>query len=167
MGTTNQAKKAAVVLGAGVEPICLSVPSGVPDQPMTEAETIEGAINRAKRVLEAVPNADIGLGLEGGLTFDDIHTQQWYLFSVCAAWDGKQLSLGKGLYFPLPREVGEKLKQGGTELRHIMDELSGTTGSNHKEGAYGLFTEGRITRAAVFAEAVIAALTPLQSPFYR
>ncbi|MDQ1913431.1 inosine/xanthosine triphosphatase [Paenibacillus sp. GD4] len=167
LGTTNQAKRSAVVMATGAEPICKSVPSGVSDQPMTEQETIQGAVNRAKRVLEAVPGANIGLGLEGGLTYDDVHTNQWYLFSVCAAWDGKQLYLGKGLYFPIPHAIGEKLKRDNLELRHVIDELSGTTGSNHQEGAYGLFTGGRITRAAIFSEAVIAALTPFQSPFYR
>ncbi|MDR6549870.1 inosine/xanthosine triphosphatase [Paenibacillus qinlingensis] len=167
LGTHNQAKRAAVVLASGIEPICHAVPSGVADQPLSENETIIGAINRAKHVLAAEPQADIGLGLEGGLTYDETHTQQWYLFSVCAAWDGKQLFVGKGLYFPIPNPIGEKLQQGGIELRHIIDELSSTVGSNHKDGAYGLFTEGRITRSDVFRDAVIAALTPFQSSFYK
>ncbi|WP_244163218.1 inosine/xanthosine triphosphatase [Paenibacillus pectinilyticus] len=167
LGTYNQAKRAAVVLATAVEPICHSVASGVSDQPMTEDETIIGAINRAKHVLEAVPEADIGLGLEGGLTYDSKHTNQWYLFSVCAAWDGQQLSVGRGVYFPIPHAIGEKLKQGETELRHIIDELGSTIGSNHKEGAYGLFTDGRITRTDVFRDAVIAALTPFHSNFYK
>ena len=84
LGTNNQAKRAAVMLAAGVEPICHTVPSGVSDQPMTEDETIIGAINRAKSVLEN-----------------------------------------------------------------------------------GLFTDGRITRNDVFRDAVIAALTQFQSPFYK
>ncbi|MCK9906672.1 inosine/xanthosine triphosphatase, partial [Frankia sp. Cpl3] len=88
LGTTNRAKREAVVLAMGNEPSCLSVPSGVSDQPLSEAETIEGAINRARNVLELVPDAQIGLGLEGGLTFDERFTRQWYLISVCAAWDG-------------------------------------------------------------------------------
>ncbi|KRE93333.1 hypothetical protein ASG89_07495 [Paenibacillus sp. Soil766] len=167
LGTNNHAKRDAVVSATGVEPICHAVPSGVSDQPLTEDETILGAITRAKNVLIAVPDADFGLGLEGGLTYDSIHTQQWYLFSVCAAWDGKQLYVGKGLYFPIPHEIGERLLQGGTELRHIIDELGSTVGSNHKEGAYGLFTNGRITRSDVFRDAVIAALTPFHSALYK
>ncbi|MNG33617.1 Non-canonical purine NTP phosphatase [compost metagenome] len=75
--------------------------------------------------------------------------------------------MGKGLYFPIPNDIGERLKQGGTELRHIIDELSSTIGSNHKEGAYGLFSEGQITRSDVFRDAVIAALIPFQSSFYK
>jgi inosine/xanthosine triphosphatase len=167
LGTNNQAKRAAVVVATGIEPICHAVPSGVSDQPMTEDETILGAITRAKNVLAAEPEADFGLGLEGGLMYDSIHTKQWYLFSVCAASNGNQLYVGKGLYFPIPHEIGEKLVQGGTELRHIIDELSSSIGSNHKEGAYGLFTNGRITRSDVFRDAVIAALTPFQSTFYK
>ncbi|NGQ97294.1 DUF84 family protein [Brevibacillus sp. SYP-B805] len=166
LGTTNQAKRAAVLLATGQEPICLAVPSGVSAQPLSEAETIQGAINRAKRVLAAVPEARIGLGLEGGLMFDDMYTGQWYLISVCAAWDGERLFLGKGLAFPIPYAVGERIKTEGIELRTIIDELAGTTGTNHRGGAYALFTNDRIRRANVFSEAVIAALTPFHSNLY-
>lgn len=166
LGTTNQAKRAAVKMATGMEPICLSVPSGVSEQPLSEEETICGAIHRAKQVLLQVPEASIGLGLEGGLTYDERFTQQWYLLSVCAAWDGKKLFLGKGLVFPIPNEVGERVKNEQIELRTIIDELSGVEGSNHKGGAYGLFTNQRIVRANVFCDAVIAALTPFHSPYY-
>jgi len=166
LGTTNEAKRKAVVLATGKEPVCLSVPSGVSAQPMTEAETIEGAINRAKQARAGIPEAHIGLGLEGGLTFDDRYTHSWYLISICAAWDGKRLSLGKGLAFPLPVEAGERIQTEGIELRTIIDEWSGTSGSNHKGGAYGLLTANRIRRAEVFRDAVIAAVTPFVSRFY-
>jgi inosine/xanthosine triphosphatase len=167
LGTTNQAKRKAVVLATGTEPICLAVPSGVSDQPLSEEETILGAINRAKEALLRVPEADIGLGLEGGLTFDAQYTGQWYLISVCAAWDGRRLYLGKGLSFPIPNEVGERLQQERIELRTVIDEYSGTVGTNQKGGAYALFTADRIQRASVFRDAVIAAVTPFTSRFYR
>ncbi|MGC5327608.1 DUF84 family protein [Brevibacillus sp. SYSU BS000544] len=167
LGTTNQAKRSAVVLATGVEPICVKVPSEVSDQPLSENETTLGAINRAKNALLSCPAATIGLGLEGGLHFDDLFTKQWYLLSVCAAWDGKHLYVGKGLYFPIPNQVGELVKTQGIELKTVIDQLSGTTESNHKEGAYGLFTNGSITRANVFRDAVIAALTPFGSPLYQ
>jgi inosine/xanthosine triphosphatase len=167
LGTTNRAKREAVILATGKEPLCLSVPSGVSDQPLSEAETIEGAIHRAKRVLQAFPEADIGLGLEGGLTFDDRYTNQWYLISVCAAWDGNRLFLGKGLAFPVPNSIGERIRTEGIELRTVIDELSGSEGNHQKGGAYSLFTNGRIKRANVFSEAVIAALTPFSSSYYK
>ena len=43
----------------------LSVPSGVSAQPFSDEETMQGAINRAKRALEE--GAPIGIGLEGGV----------------------------------------------------------------------------------------------------
>lgn len=167
LGTTNHAKRTAVLLATGIEPICLSVPSGVSEQPLSEAETIAGAIHRAKEVLQRVPNANIGLGLEGGLTFDAEYTKQWYLISVCAAWDGEQVFLGKGLAFPIPFSVGERVKTAGIELRTVIDELSGTVGTNQKGGAYSLFTDGRIERSNIFSEAVTAAITPFISALYR
>ncbi len=166
LGTTNQAKQRAVLLATGQEPVCLAVPSGVAAQPMSEDETMRGAIQRARGVLAAVPGADIGLGLEGGVDFDARHTRQWYLFSVCAAWDGHHLYVGRGVYIPIPQSIGARLQAGGIELAQIMDEISNTTGSNHQQGAYGLLTGGRITRAEAFRDAVIASLTPFQNALY-
>jgi len=167
LGTTNEAKKTAVRLAIGAEPVCLSVPSGVSDQPMSEAETVKGAIQRAKTVFARLPQSDIGLGLEGGLMFDELYTRQWYLISVCAAWNGTALYVGRGLSFPIPHRAAERIQQENIELRTIIDEWSGTTGSNHQGGAYGLLTEDRIRRADVFRDAVLAAITPFFSQLYR
>lgn len=167
LGTQNKAKREAVRMATGLEPLFLSVPSGVSAQPLSEAETIKGAIHRAKEALARTPEADIGLGLEGGLTFDETFTGQWYLISVCAAWDGSRITLGKGLQFPLPHGIGERVAQEGIELSQVIDELGGTTGSNQQGGAYGLLTENKLQRAEVFRDAVIASLTPFVSSLYR
>ncbi|QRG66105.1 DUF84 family protein [Brevibacillus choshinensis] len=167
LGTTNAAKKAAVQMATLAEPICQSVPSGVSGQPMSEEETIAGAINRAKTVLAEVPHAQIGLGLEGGLMYDDRYTHQWYLISVCAAWNGAELHVGKGLSFPIPNKAAERIQKENIELSVIIDEWSGLTNSNHQGGAYALLTEDRIRRADVFRDAVLAALTPFFSKLYE
>jgi inosine/xanthosine triphosphatase len=167
LGSTNPAKRRAVLLATGHEPVCVAVPSGVNDQPMSADETIRGAIVRARAALAAVADAQIGLGLEGGVDFDAHHTRQWYLLSVCAAWDGRDLYVAHGVRMPLPQAVGVRLAAGGIELAAIMDALGGTTASNHKDGAYGLLSSGRINRAEVFRDAVIAALAPFGSALYR
>ncbi len=167
LGSTNPAKRRAVLLATGHEPVCVSVPSGVTGQPLSADETLHGAIQRARGALAAVPGADIGLGLEGGVDFDARHTRQWVLLSVCAAWDGRGLYVARGVSMPLPQAIGARLQAGGIELAAIMDELGGTTASNHKDGAYGLLSGGRITRAEGFRDAVIAALTPFQNAMYR
>ncbi len=167
LGSTNQAKRRAVRLATGCEPICVSVPSGVASQPLSAEETVRGAMARARGALAAVPGADIGLGLEGGVDYDDRLTHHWHLVSVCAAWDGRALYVAHGVHMPLPDGVGARLAAGGVELSEVMDALFGRVGSNHDEGAYGLLSAGRITRDGVFRDAVIAALTPFQNVLYR
>lgn len=167
LGTNNEAKVKAVRMATGSEPVCLSVSSGISGQPLSEEETIKGAINRAKAARLEAGEGFVGLGLEGGLTFDSVHTNQWYLISVCTAWNGEQLSIGKGLAFPIPSAAVDRIKREGIELSAVIDEWSGTAGSNHRGGAYGLLTEGRIQRAEVFRDAVLAALTPFLSSFYK
>ena len=166
LGTTNAAKRRAVELATGMVPLCVSVASGVADQPMSADETICGAIARARGALAAVPRAELGLGLEGGVDFDTAHTRHWHLLSVCAAWDGHALQVAHGVRMPLPDAVGARLAAGGIELAALMDELFGRQGSNHAEGAYGLLSDGSITRASVFRDAVIAALVPWRSVLY-
>lgn len=52
----------------------MSVPSGVADQPITDAETLQGALNRAHNVRELEPTADYWIGIEGGVD-DEQKTQ--------------------------------------------------------------------------------------------
>jgi inosine/xanthosine triphosphatase len=167
LGTTNEAKRSAVILATGVEPVCCKVPSGVADQPMSEEETIQGAINRAKAALQKHPACQIGLGLEGGLAYEETFTGQWYLISICAAWDGSRLFLGKGLGFPVPQQAVDRIINEGIALGDVIDEWSGTTGSNQQGGAYSLLTADRVRRADVFCQAVLAATTPFVSPLYK
>ncbi len=44
------------------------VPSDVADQPLSDEETLEGAINRVENAKTAYPNADLWMGIEGGVT---------------------------------------------------------------------------------------------------
>ena len=67
IGSTNSAKVNAVKNVAekfGFSVVAQSVPSNVSNQPRSDAETIQGATNRARNVLEAT-KSDIGIGLEG------------------------------------------------------------------------------------------------------
>ncbi|MED3669059.1 DUF84 family protein, partial [Geobacillus kaustophilus] len=78
VGTNNEAKIAAVRAVLSEKEyriVSLEVPSGVSAQPLSDEETRLGAIGRAKRALEAA-EADIGIGLEGGVTKID---GQWWL----------------------------------------------------------------------------------------
>ena len=67
VGSKNKTKVGAVEkVWKDAEITSLSVPSGVAAQPFSDEETMQGAINRAKRALEE-GEAQIGIGLEGGV----------------------------------------------------------------------------------------------------
>ena len=53
--------------GAGFDIRSLSVPSGVPEQPFSDQETLDGATNRANNARAAEPDADYWVGIEGGV----------------------------------------------------------------------------------------------------
>ena len=51
----------------------VDVESGVPDQPMSDQVTLQGARNRVKNAKKKSPNADFWVGMEGGLDFFNGH----------------------------------------------------------------------------------------------
>ncbi|WRP05769.1 DUF84 family protein [Rossellomorea aquimaris] len=155
IGTTNPAKvqaiqKAFQELYEEVLFECFKTDSHVGEQPISDQETIEGALNRAKGVLRAT-DSDIGIGLEGGVT------ESLYGMFVCN-WgalvdrSGNEI-IGGGARIPLPKEISSRLKA-GEELGPLMDEYTQTTGVRKKEGAMGVFTNGLITREAMFLHVV-------------
>ena len=72
VGSTNGVKVKAVAavihrLDASAEVLGVEVDSGVSDQPLGDAETIAGAVRRA-RAAQQMADADLGVGLEGGVS---------------------------------------------------------------------------------------------------
>ncbi len=165
VGSQNPVKVTAVKkifdwLGLNVEVVGFSAPSWVSDQPRWKDETIKGAFNRAKRVLEHNPDIDIALGLEGGV--EDIVTpvgQRMFLqgWTVAIDRDGK-VGIGAWNYVELPDEIAEGLR-GGEELGPLMDKLLGTKGIKHGSWTVGLLTKGYLDRTEAFALQVIMALS--------
>jgi len=140
--------------------IPVEVESGVPDQPMGDDETTKGAINRAKRAVEAT-GADIGIGLEGGV----VETDHGMMNTVWVAIvDGKgKISLGGGLHAHLPEQVAVKIRK-GMELGRAMDEMTGKQNTKQKEGAIGILTKGLIDRKDAYESLVRLASTKFVSP---
>ncbi len=143
------------VVGRGIE-------SGVPEQPWGEKETIEGARNRAKRVMQEVGGLDYGVGLEGGVT--EIEGKLFECAWVVVRNKQGEEGVGGGLYFELPELVAEKIRGGG-ELGLIMDELTGDKDIKKKGGAIGVFTEGVLTRKQAYIHLVWQALVRFGKSF--
>lgn len=148
----------ARVLGpeARLEMVAAEVPSGVAAQPMTDEETRRGARQRATAAREQVPEADVWLGLEGGIA-DDGETL-WAFAWIAARWRGGH-GEARTAAFALPREVAELVRQ-GIELGEADDRVFGRSNSKQQGGAVGILTGGRLDRAGLYEPAVVLAFIP-------
>lgn len=145
------------------EIIPVRVASGVPAMPMSDADCLAGARNRA-RAARAVARATLGLGLEGGVNQEPAGLM---LLGWVAAVDGQgREGVGGGARLPLPAAIAQRVL-GGAELGSVMDELLGQENVKQKGGAVGALTAGLVLRKDTFALAVAYALAPFVSPrFY-
>jgi inosine/xanthosine triphosphatase len=139
----------------------VAVESGVSDQPVNDAETYQGAYNRALNAGKAVPDADFWVGLEGGIEAkgEDMEAYAWILVRSRTGQMGK----GKTGVFFLPPKIAGLVSQ-GIELSHADDMVFGRTNSKHSNGAIGLLTNDVIDRTRYYAEAVVFALIPFKNP---
>ncbi|WP_375752679.1 inosine/xanthosine triphosphatase [Vibrio sp. HN007] len=130
----------------------VSVPSEVPDQPISNEETKQGALNRVKNAKAVILDADYYVGIEAGN--EDNITFAWM---VIESKDKRGESRSASLM--LPPVVIEKLHE-GKELGDAMDEVYSTENIKQKGGAIGLLTNHLLTRSSVYHQALILALIP-------
>ncbi len=138
----------------------VSVPSGVPDQPMGDEETRRGAKQRAEAARRARPKADFWIGLEGGI---EDHNHQLYAFAWSAVLSKTRLGESRSASFELPVAVAD-LVRAGKELGEADDIVFGDSNSKHKAGAVGLLTGNVIDRARLYEPSVVLALIPFHRP---
>jgi inosine/xanthosine triphosphatase len=139
----------------------LEVPSGISHQPVGEAETMRGALNRAQAALAAT-DADWGVGLEGGVTFTEDGACWMIQFCAIAHRDGRT-GTGQGAHFLLPPAIAEGVRAGG-EVGPLVDGLTGIHDSKKKGGAIGFLTNGLVLREDMYAHMVAAALVRFLHP---
>lgn len=139
----------------------VSVDSGVSDQPDSDQETFQGALNRANNAYQAAPGADYYVGLEGGIE-EKGEEMEAYAWMVVRSPDGK---IGKGRTgtFFLPRKMVNLIHE-GKELGEADDIVFNQTNSKQANGTVGNLTGDVITRSTYYAEAVILALIPFKNP---
>jgi inosine/xanthosine triphosphatase len=151
IGTKNKAKTAAItnVLNQyfeEVQYIPIDVSSDVSDQPLSDEETRQGAINRALNALSQT-GADLNFGLEGGVRMIDGSM-------YCCNWlkDGTVITAA-GALFLLPNEIANEI-HAGKELGPVMDEFTNSKGIRHNLGAVGVFTANLVNRTEMFEHIV-------------
>ncbi len=138
----------------------IEVPSGVSHQPMTDAETLTGATNRARNAQKAQPTADYWTGIEGGV--EDLKGEM-LAFAWVAVISATLTGHARSGSFMIPPLVA-KLVREGKELGTADDIVFGRENSKQKNGAIGLLTDDAIDRKALYEHAVVLALVPFKNP---
>jgi inosine/xanthosine triphosphatase len=169
VGSTNPVKVSAVraVVGRvapGAMVSGVAVPSGVPDQPWGDAQTIEGALTRARLALGHAlahggvsADAALGVGVEGGVVEEadgSLRTCAW----AAIVDSGGRTGVGGSLAMPLPPRVAALIRD-GAELGHAMDAVSRGVDTKRGPGAVGILTGGLMDRQRAYEPLVVYALS--------
>ena len=140
--------------------IGINAKSLVPDQPMSDLESITGARNRARHAIEEA-KAHYGVGLEGGLQQIG---EQWFECGWMVVVDNQDREgIGSTIRLETPPKMIEMIKT-GIELGIVSDILFGTENSKQEAGCFGAMTRNNITRSAGYRDGVIAALARFVQP---
>jgi inosine/xanthosine triphosphatase len=166
VGSTNPVKIAAVrAVITRVAPEAatngIAVPSGVSEQPFGDDETIRGARARAWAA-RARLDADLGVGIEGGVVEESDGGMRTCAWAVVVARDGR-VATGGSLAVPLPPAVADAIRH-GAELGHAMDLVTGLHDTKRGQGAVGILTSGLIDRQRAYESLVTYALAPFLAP---
>lgn len=137
----------------------ISVPSDVADQPMSNEETLTGAINRAKNAKKINPTANFWAGIEGGIDRDE---EKMFAFAWVVILSKEKMGKSKTAIFYLPKKVADLVNQ-GIELGHADDMVFKRSNSKQQDGAIGILTNGLINREAYYEQAAILALIPFMN----
>lgn len=139
----------------------VSVPSGVSDQPIGDAETYQGAYNRVQNARKQHPEADFWVGIEGG----NIRTSDGGMEVMAWVVVQSRTQIGKARTagFYLPQRLIDLIDE-GYELGHADDIVFGVDNSKQTTGSAGLLTGGVMHRLRFYVPAVILALIPFKQP---
>ena len=139
----------------------VDVPSDVADQPMSDEETRQGAINRAKNAKVSNPKADFWVGIEGGIQENE--DGEMLAFAWVHILSENQQGQSRTATFTLPPKITALIHQ-GIELGKADDIVFKRENSKQKSGAVGILTHDLIGRVEYYQPAVVLALIPFINP---
>jgi len=139
-----------------------SFPSHVAEQPMSDEETLTGAVNRAQGAKQNIIDADYWVGIEGGVE-ENNSVMEVFAWIVILSQD--VTSRSSTSTFALPERVAVLLRQ-GMELGDADDVVFGRSNSKQQNGAVGLLTNDLITRTAYYELSLVLALIPFKKAEY-
>jgi inosine/xanthosine triphosphatase len=177
VGSTRRPKLNAVwealsVFGPSLDPnaqfevVGVEVPSGVNHTPLTRAEIMAGAQQRAEALAQMARERNEDwryfVGLEGGL---DVIEQNGRRLVFLENWAYVADTAGRSAYgqsgsISIPAPLAVEVLDRGAELAAAIDAYAGGHGIRDAQGAWGILTRNLITRQDAFRVAVINAFAP-------
>ena len=149
------------------------VESGVGHTPVTRAELMQGARQRAevlqkKLRAEGCP-ADFYVGVEGGLdVVSENGSKRVFLESWAYVSNGQRGHFGCAGGIEIPEALAEEVLSRGKELAAAIDAYAGMVGIRDGQGAWGVLSGNLISRQDSFRLAVISAFAPFyNAKLYR
>jgi inosine/xanthosine triphosphatase len=163
VGSTNPVKVNAVTVAAAEtwpegEVTGFEVESGVSEQPRSDQETKQGAINRAKHALRLgqkqvedkseIGQQLLGLGLEGGIFIKD--DEMWSTVWGAVVDQQGRVFLSNGARFQVPPMIAGLIRQ-GREMGPVMAELFKGREIKKQEGMIGIITKKFVDRTEEYS----------------
>lgn len=138
----------------------ISVPSGVNNQPMSDEETYQGAVNRALAAANLTPDADYWVGIEGGI--EDLPNGEMQGSAWIVVYNRERLGKSRTATFIIPNEVAQLIRE-GKELGDADDIVFKRTNSKQANGSVGILTDDVMDRTDYYEHALILALIPFKN----
>ncbi len=172
VGSKNQAKNLAVLTAfqkafpeTEIATQGHDVNSGIADQPTTDEESIQGAINRARNALLVNKQADYGVGLEGNTVTisGTMYLHGWV--AIVHKDDDETPGIGHSSGIELPKHLKDGIEAGG-ELGPMLQAMLGDDDNTirHTWGTNGILSGGLYTREQEFIDATTVALARFVKP---
>jgi len=132
----------------------LKTPSGISEQPMTDEETMQGSINRAKNIAQIAKDKHLFsndetvlfVGAEGGVFPHPNNDQElWSTVWITVLDQAGQTYSANGARFRLPSFLSEGILS-GQEMGAVIGQFCGDPDQKRKAGAIGIITANFVDR---------------------
>lgn len=136
--------------------------SGISSQPLSDAETLQGALNRLQSARTLQPEADYYIAFEGGVEDKDGNLEEfaWVAVANSAGIIGR----GKSATFIAPPGIRRLVIEQRMESGLATDLMFKQQNSKQKMGLVGVLTNHLITRTDFYVQPGILALLPFSNP---
>ena len=145
------------------EVIPVAVESGIHPFPISQQETLTGALNRARKASTSHPLAAYAVGIESGLMVIDDH---YFVQAFAAVMKNSAIGFGASVAFEVSSNFVAAIDPTTDKSKQTIDQLLKRSNLFQREGVVGVLTQNRLNRTQILRNAVICALPQFLQPQY-